>query len=354
MSASGLLRAAWPPIALGAGLIALALLIGASDTAQPLIYVILAVGLYVFVGNSGLISFGHIGFMALGAYAGALLTMPVTTKEILLPDLPGFLGGAHLSTVPAILLAALFVGVVAYLVAIPLMRLSGLAASIATLSLLVIIQDVLHNYEALTGGAGTLTGIPTETTETMLVVWALIAIAVAFAYQRSRFGLRLRASREDEVASRAVGIRVERERRIAFTLSAMVMAAAGVLYAQYLGSLTASAFYLELTFLVVAMLVVGGQRSLTGAVVGAVVLAAFATIFDRLEAGEGFGPLAITLPDGSREILFGIFVIAVLIWRPDGITRGREVPWPFTGRVDSALRGLVELLPTKRPLGKKS
>jgi branched-chain amino acid transport system permease protein len=343
------MRRASTPVLLGLALTALTLLVDTTESALPLIYVLLTVALYVFVGNSGLISFGHVGFMAIGAYAGALLTIPALTKELILPDLPGPLADAHLPATAALLVAAAFAALVAYLVSVPLMRLSGLAASIATLSLLVIIQDILNNYDALTGGAGTLTGIPQNASEGTLLAWVLIAVFVAFAYQNSRFGLRLRASREDEVASRAVGIRVERERRIAFTLSAALTAGAGALYAFHVGSLTPSAFYLQVTFLVVAMLVVGGMRSLTGAVAGAVVLAAFSLAFDQLEAGDPLGPISLDLPDGSREILFGAFVLGVLVWRPDGLSGGREVRlgvltprWP-SGR-NHAL--------TKRPLGK--
>ena len=114
--------------------------------AQPaLIDLILVVGLYIFVGNSGVFSFGHVAFMGLGAYACGLITMSVTTKSILLPNLPGFLAHAHLATTPAVVVAGAFAGAFAFVVAIPLMRLSGLAAGIATLSLLVIVSDVISN-----------------------------------------------------------------------------------------------------------------------------------------------------------------------------------------------------------------
>lgn len=318
----------WPLLSLGVGVTAAATLVGFNDAAQPLIYLILTVALYVFVGNSGIVSFGHIGFMALGAYAGALLTIPVLTKDLLLPDLPAGLGDVEVSTAAALVIASVFVGLIGYVVAVPLMRLSGLAASIASLSLLVIIQDVLRNYDALTGGAGTLTGIPTDTTLPMLVGLALATMAVAFAYQESRFGLRLRAAREDEVAARASGIAVERERRLAFAVSAMLTAVGGVLYGHYLGSLTTSAFFLDLTFLIIAMLVVGGMRSLAGAVLGAAVLSAFTNVFDSLEGGAGL----VDLPGGSREILSGVFVIAILMWRPEGLSGGREITWPFGRR----------------------
>jgi branched-chain amino acid transport system permease protein len=321
-----------------AAVAALTVLTGSTDAQPSLINLILVVGLYVFVGNSGVFSFGHIAFMALGAYACALITLSPTSKSVLLPDLPGFLADAHFATTPAVLIAAAFAGVVAFVVSVPLMRLSGLAAGIATLALLVIVHDVVTNSATLTGGSGNVTGIPSDMTEGKILLWACVAIAVAYAYQRSRFCRRLRASREDEVAARAVGIHVERERRIAFALSATITAVGGALYGHYLGSVSPESFYLSTTFLVVAMLVVGGVHSLRGAVTGAAVVSIVTTLLDRWERGEAVAGLSLDLPAGSRQIVMALLVVAVLIVRPEGLARGREVPWPFGGRRGAGLR----------------
>lgn len=334
-----LLKAAWPVLALLVPLaVAAWLLAGASASIQSsaigaLINLILVVGLYIFVGNSGVLSFGHISFMAVSAYLTALLTMTAVGKGILLPHLPGILADAELSTVPAILIAAAFVGVLAYVVAFPLMRLNGIAASIATLSLLVITQVVLQNWEDVTGGSGTLTGVPVDTTIGSALIWACIACVVAYGYQRSRAGRRLRASREDEPAARSIGVRVERERRLAFALSAVVVAVGGGLYGHFLGSLSPGSMYLQLTFVTLAMLVVGGLGSLAGAVVGTVVVSLITEILGRFEQG-GVAGIDVSLRPGIREMVVALVTMAILLWRPTGLTGSREIPWP--GRRRSA------------------
>jgi branched-chain amino acid transport system permease protein len=332
VSARGL-RAGWQLVGLAtlaAGVaFVLAYGLGLEDAVVvALLNTIGVVGLYVFVGNSGILSFGHIAFMAIGAYGSALLTIPVLTKQLLLPDLPGLLAGAHMGTLSATLIVSCFVGLLAYAVAVPLMRLSGIAAAIATLALLEIVRVVLVEWRAVSAGTGTLTGVPVDTGVGAGVLWLLIALTVAFGFQRSRYGLRLRAAREDEVAARASGIAVQPERRLAFALSAAVVAVAGSLYAHFIGVLSPEAFTLLLTFQTIAMLVIGGMYSLAGAVVGAFTISALYEIFTRLEAGDHLGPLAVSIPAGLREVLVALLMLAILARRPEGLTGGRELALP--------------------------
>src|SRR5437588_11580091 len=112
------------------------------DTVDMLINLVLVVGLYMFVGNSGVLSFGHVAFMSLGAYISALLSIPVVTKGVLLPKLPMWLGSTELSLVPTILITAGIVVVFAAVVGFPLMRLSGLAAALATFAVLLVVYNV--------------------------------------------------------------------------------------------------------------------------------------------------------------------------------------------------------------------
>jgi branched-chain amino acid transport system permease protein len=326
-------RALWTPVVLIVGVVLLAQAAGGINASPALINLILVIGLYVFAGNSGVLSFGHVAFMALGAYTCALITIPTTVKAALLPHLPGFLAHAHFATTPAILVAAGFVGLVAFVVSIPLMRLSGLGAGIATLALLVIVTDFLTNDSALTGGSGNVSAIPSDLTEGQLLLWAIIAVLIAFAYQQSRSCRMLRAAREDELAARSVGIRVERERRTAFTLSAMITAVAGALYAHFLGSIGPGSFDLATTFLIVAMLVVGGIRSLTGAVIGAAVLSTVTTTLNNWEQGQSVLGVSLALPAATTQLVVAALMILVLIIRPEGISAGGEVPFPFSRRI---------------------
>lgn len=336
----GLVERAWVFIALSVSVAAVSLILPAlvSGLTGPvtvaLIHCILVVGLYVLVGNSGVLSFGQIGFAGMGAYLTAILTIPAANKALLLPSLPGFLADAQVGALTAILLSAVLAAVVAVVVAFPLMRLTGLTAGIATFAVLVIVNNVLNNLTSITGGSGALSGIPFKTTVPLAVGFAVVAIGVAFAFQSSRWGLMLRASREDEVTARALGIRVYRYRRVAFTVSAILSGVGGALYALYVGAISPGAFYVELTFLTLAMLVIGGSRSLTGAVLGTAVVAAVGELLRRGEQGVSLGPIDLSLPAGINQFTLAALLLAVLLFRPQGILGGKEIPWPWRGRDD--------------------
>jgi branched-chain amino acid transport system permease protein len=161
------------------------------------------------------------------------------------------------------------------------------------------------------------------------MLWVVVIAVGVFAYQSSGIGLRLRASREDDIAATAAGIRVSRERLIAFTLSGFICGIGGSLYAHYLGALTPTlAFFFSPTVLIIAMLVIGGFRSLWGAFAGAIVVAVLTELLRRVEQGVSIGGLHISTKPGLDGIILGIFMLAILILRPSGITGGRELRWP--------------------------
>ena len=291
---------------------------------EMLIRLTIVVGLYVFVGNSGIISFGHIGFMCIGAYAAAWATIDPTWKQVMLSGLPLFLQEDAYPFPVAVLGGAVLAGLVALALGAAIMRLNGLAASIATFAFLAIVNSVYSNWETVTGGTSSLIGIPTTVGPWIAFAFAGVAIVVAYAFQRSRYGLMLRASRDDEVAARSSAVNVVRVRLIAFVCSAFLVGMGGALYAHFLGVLTTDAFYLVLTFVTLSMLVVGGIGSLTGAVVGTI---AVTVIVETLRAGErGAGDFA--LPGGSQEIGLGLVMALILIFRPTGLARNRELKLP--------------------------
>jgi branched-subunit amino acid ABC-type transport system permease component len=296
-------------------------------TVLAIIDLVLVIGLYTFVGVSGVFSFGHAAFMAIGAYAGAIFVMSPQTKQFVLPDLPRFLADLQLGAVPAVIAAGGVAAVVALVLAVPLMRLSGLTAGLATFAVLVIVNVVARNWQQLTHGTAGISGIPTSTTIWVALVWALVAMAIAWAFQRSRFGLRLRASREDEDAARALGVHVAFERGIAFVLSAFFVGAGGALYGMFIGSFTPDAFFLNITFLTLAMLIIGGMTSLAGAVVGTIAIATLAEFLRRVEEGMDFGVFRLSAHPGLREVGLALAMLAILILRPAGLTGGREVDW---------------------------
>jgi len=302
--------------------------------------VVLVLGLQIFSGNSGILSFGHVGFMAIGAYVSALLTIPPVLKEATFTDMPGFLAwiiDTEMGTIPSTLVAGAVAAVFALIVAPPIVRLVGVAAGIATLALLVIVYTFNIQTTSITRGTSTMIGVPATTTITSALVWALLAVVAAFAYQASRRGIRLRASRENEGAARSVGVSIPRERAVAWVLSAFVMGVGGAIYGHYIIAFSAGEFYFGATFNIVLMLVIGGMTSVSGAVVGVIFVTVLKEALRRLETG----PLAGEYP-GFTELLLAAVLLLVLVWRPRGLTAGHEIPWPGDWNLRRFRRGKGE------------
>lgn len=330
------IRRFWPLLALCA---AITIVVGAgsltgSDQLQVtmtemLIRLIVVVGIYVFIGNSGILSFGHIGFMCIGAYAAAWATVDPTWKQMMLTGLPDFLQQNQYPFLPAVVGGGLLAAVVALIVGSAIMRLSGIAGSIATFAFLAIVNSVYSNWESVTAGTSSIIGVPNVVGPWVAWAFAVGSLVLAYAYQVSRFGLMLRASRDDEVAAKSSAVGIVKMRLIAFVVSAFICGVSGGLYGHFLGILTADSFYLSLTFITLAMLVVGGTGSLTGAVIGVVAVTVVVEALRHMEAGVALPFITLHLPQGSQEIGLGVVMALILVFRPTGLTRGREVPWPF-------------------------
>ena len=292
----------------------------------------IVVSLHVFIGNSGVISFGHISFVAVGAFAAGISTAPADVKPGTFSDMLPFLANLEIGNIASLLLAAALGAVFAFIVGIPLMRLSGLAAGIATFAVLIITNNVFRNWEAIGPGARTLLLIPETTGFLQATIGLLMVMVVAFAYQQSRHGRMLRASREDPPAARSSGVDIHRQRLGAFTLSGLLAGFAGGLLVHLLGSVTTQQVFLDLTFITLAMLVIGGIGSLWGAVVGALFIAGLNSILFNAENGIEIGIFELNLPRGTRLVTLGLVMLLVLLFQPKGITRGRELTWPFRAR----------------------
>lgn len=289
----------------------------------------IVVSLHVFIGNSGVISFGHISFVAVGAFAAGISTAPADVKPGTFPDMLPFLANLEIGNLPSLMLAGVAGALFAFVAGVPLMRLSGLAAGIATFAVLIITNNVFRNWEAIGPGAKTLLLIPETTGFLQATFGLLVVLLVAFAYQRSRHGRMLRAGREDPPAARSSGVDIYRQRLWAFTLSGLLAGFGGGLLVHLLGSITTQQVFLDLTFITLAMLVVGGIGSLWGAVVGALFIAGLNSLLFNAENGIEIGAFELDLPGGSRLVTLGLVMLLVLLFRPDGITRGRELRWPF-------------------------
>ncbi len=292
-----------------------------------LILMVAVVALQTFSGNSGVISFSTVAFVMIAAYTSALLTIPAEQKPSLFPDMPWFLAWVIDISLPVplgILVAIVFTGFVGFLVGIPLVRLSGLAAGIATLALLVVTTVIITKWKAVTRGESTMVGVPKETTLWWALIAIVIAIAIAALFQVSRRGRRLIATREDANAARSIGISVPIERLWGWTISVSLAALAGALYGHYIGTFSAVSFGFSLTFFIVAMLVIGGMNSLSGAVVGVIVVQVLSEFMRTIET-KGLGPIPAIDAPGLTEMVLALIMLFVLIARPDGITGGKEI-----------------------------
>lgn len=290
------------------------------------IFVILVVSLNLASGFTGVFSLGHIGFMALGAYVSAILTLPLREKAEYLPNLPSWLAGVHLDQtagpIPvgwllATLIAALLVAVVALLVGAVLMRLSGHFVAVATLGFLVIVRVLLFNADDFTRGSRTFSNVTPYTNLWWAAGCAVLVVYVVWRLKRSSYGRAMFAQRRDRWAAQSVGISVLTPRLIAFVVSAFFTAIAGSLFAHFITSFSPTVFYFDLTFRVITMLVVGGMGSVSGSVIGTGVVLAIAEGLRRVEDS--------TLLYGLSGILLAAFFIGVIIFRPEGIMGQREI-----------------------------
>jgi branched-chain amino acid transport system permease protein len=305
------------------------------DFITALVSATIVYGLYVFVGNSGVISFGQISFVAIGAFSAGLFTIPTQPKHFVLPGLWSFIANHSVSNFVSFLIAAGLGALVALIVGLPLMRLSGIAAGIATFAVLEITYNIFLQWTKIGPGPTTLSLVPTSVGVWEALLGAVVAAIVAFLYQSSRRGRLLRASREDPAASQAIGVNVTRERWLAFGLSGGLCGLGGALLVHQLGSITVDQLYLELTFLTLAMLVIGGSSSLWGATVGALGISLLNSWLSAAENTVHVVFFSVSLPNGASDLILGIIMAAMLLFRPQGVTGGAEFSLAFVKRLRS-------------------
>jgi branched-chain amino acid transport system permease protein len=311
---------------------------------------VLAIGCYS--GNSGILSFGHVGFIGLGANVAALFTIPLAIKRVELPYLPEIIAPLHLSLPAALMIALFLVCVLATLSGLAIARLGGASASIATLGVLVITQGVLIGAADFTRGSQGLYGIPRQVNVLVATAAAVAAIIVSRLYRDTHACLALRATRDDEAAAAAVGVNVWAVRLIAWVVSALLAGMAGVLLAHTLSAFAPSSFYFSYTFLLLAMLIVGGKGTITGAVAGTSLVTILVEVLRRIEETHQIGPLH--LPDlfGLQTIGLSVAVLITLYMRPAGIFAFQEIdelikklPFP---NVRTSVQAPITRLPSRK------
>ncbi|MGE0140616.1 MAG: ATP-binding cassette domain-containing protein [Ilumatobacteraceae bacterium] len=283
---------------------------------EMLVNLVLVLGMQVFIGNTGVLSFGHLAFAEVAAYATAIVAIPVATKAKSLPDIPFGLADVHLGALGAVVVGVVVATVIGSLIGLVVARAMGLAPVMITLAVLVMFEQVVKNWQELTRGAGGLSGVPIIGSG-WLYVSAFVALFVACAFQQSRIGRFAVATREDELAAPALGIGLFSSRYGAWVVSMALVGLGGSMLVLSLGSVNPRQFTLDRSILILAMLVLGGMRTVTGAVTGTALVTAGNELFRQL--GDRWRI------ERFPDLFLGGVLLAVMLLRPGGLLGDLDV-----------------------------
>jgi branched-chain amino acid transport system permease protein len=277
------------------------------------INVILAVSLNLITGFTGQFSIGHAGFMAVGAYSSAYLTVyHAQTWEHALAGIVGA-GVAHaLIFLLAIIVGSVVAALAGLIVGIPSLRLRGDYLAIVTLGFAEIIRIVILNIDKVGGATGFT--VPGYTNFIWVGAFAIVTIVIVHNIVHSDVGRALVSIREDELAAEAMGINTTRYKVLAFVISSALAGMAGVLFGHYTSFLSTNDFQFIRSFEIIIMIVLGGMGSLTGSVLGALVITVLPEFLRKLP-----GDLS-----QYRLVVYSALLIIIMLTRPQGILGTRE------------------------------
>jgi branched-chain amino acid transport system permease protein len=266
------------------------------------INIILAVSLNLVNGYTGQFSLGHAGFMSVGAYLSAALTMLAG------PRLLGASGGSALQQgllfLCALVAGGLGAAAAGLVVGIPSLRLKGDYLALVTLGFGEIIRVVFQNVDAL-GGALGLNGIPNYTTFFWVYAFAALTVFTVVCLVRSTYGRGFIATHDDEVASEAVGLNTTRYKIVAFVVGAFFAGIAGGLYGHFKLTITPTGFDFTKSIEIVAMVILGGMGNTTGVILAAILLTLL--------------PEVLRSVDQYRMVLYSLLLIVLMLVRPTGL-----------------------------------
>ena len=299
------------------------------------IYVVLALSLNLVNGFTGLFSLGHAGFMAVGAYTCALLTMTPEQKAMnfFLEPIAPWLAHLSLPFVPALIAGGLVAAALGAAVGAPVLRLKDDYLAIATLGFAEIIRVVLTNAQSITNGALGLKGLPSHSTT--WVVWGCAALSVLFMVllTRSSYGRAMKAVRDDEIAAGAMGIDVFRVKVVSFTASSFMAGVGGALLGHLLTTIDPKMFTFMLTFNILLVVVLGGIGSITGSAIAAVAVTILMELLRFLDGPINLGFAALEARPGLRMVVFSALLMVVVLFRQRGLMGNREFSWNMLSRI---------------------
>ena len=359
-------RGAW--IALGCVAALLVLVIVLENTMQPTsmlftvlkkgaVYALVAASLNLLNGFTGLFSLGQAGFMLLGAYTYAILTIPSADRESVyylyggsavnfsLPELFG--GGALgliLGVLAALILAGCVAAVIAWIIGLPVLRLKSDYLAIATLGLAEIIRAIFQwdRLGPVTNGANALKSFPTFSSfnienangEVVLrlstfVPFLLVAVCIGIMVLliNSTYGRAFKAIREDEVAAEAMGINLAKHKRMAFCISSFFAGVGGGLFAMFANQAQAKTFTTSMTYEILLIVVIGGIGSISGSCIASFLYVAASEWWLRfLDTETYIGAFKVPfLRTGFRMVVFSIIIMIVVLFFRRGLMGDREL-----------------------------
>jgi len=272
------------------------------------IAMILAMSLNLVNGCAGQFSLGHAGFMGVGAYLSATITtlLPMAYPELSFLREPLGIG-------IAVVLGGIGAGVAGYLVGLPSLRLRGDYLAIVTLGFGEIIRIIFLNIDAVGGPRG-MPGIPRESTFFWVYFWALNTFVILYRLIKSSYGRAILSIRENEIAAESMGIDIAHYKVVAFVISSFFAGIAGALFAHYQGFIDPATFNFNRSVDVVIMVVLGGMGSLSGALLGGIIVSLLPEILRVLEQ--------------YRMVVFPLILIVLMLVRPMGLLGHREI-WDF-------------------------
>jgi len=293
------------------------------------IYVVLGLSLNLINGFTGLFSLGHAGFMAVGAYVSALLTLSPAQKQMnffLEPIVP-FLANVQLPFFPALVAAGLVSAFVGLLIGAPVLRLRDDYLAIATLGFGEIIRVIFTNTQNITNGALGLKGIPRYSDLWWCWGAAVLCILFMILLVRGSYGRAFKAIREDEVAAEAMGISLFKHKLLSFVTGSFMAGVGGALLGNLLGTIDPLMFRFLLTFNILLIVVLGGIGSITGTVISAIIVTVGMEALRVLDGSMDFGIFRIEGIPGMRMVIFSAMLMLVILFYQRGLMGSKEFTW---------------------------
>jgi branched-chain amino acid transport system permease protein len=285
------------------------------------INIILATSLNLINGFTGQFSIGHAGFMAIGAYSSAYFSNVYGTKIVVsLADSVGDTAAVGVALILAIIVGAIVAAIMGLIVGIPSLRLKGDYLAIVTLGFAEIIRIVILNIDAVGGATGY--SVPGYANFLWIGIFAVITVVVIHNIVKSDAGRALVSIREDELAAEAMGVNTTRYKVTSFVIGSAFAGIAGVLFAHNNKFLHTNDFQFIKSFEIIIMIVIGGMGSMTGAILGAIIVTLLPELLRNLppiQVGESTFQFA-----DLRLVIFALILILTMILRPQGILGTRE------------------------------